>query len=175
MMQQRIRAALGIAAVLLFTAAIPAQAEVKIASVRGDEVIAKAPQAKAAEEKLKAEFDKRNSDMEAQKKQFGEDVQKFQRDGDTMTPDQKAKTARDLDQRRIDLGYAQQKLQEDFQGRYRELSAGISSKIRDVILQVAKEKGYDLIIGDAVYASPAIDITDDVLKRLAAQGTGAGK
>lgn len=174
MMQHRIRAAVGLAAVLLFTASVPAYADVKIAVVRGEEIIQKSPQAKAAEDKLKAEFDKRNADMEAQKKQWQDDMQRFQRDGDTMAPEQKSKMARDLDSRRVDLGYAQQKLQEDFQARYRELSAGVSGKIRDVILQVAKEKGYDLIVGDPVYASPAIDITDDVLRRLS-QGGAAGK
>jgi outer membrane protein len=170
-MQQRIRAAFGIAAVLLFAAALPAHAETKIAIVHGEEILQKSPQAKAADDKLKAEFDKRRSDLETQGKALQDDMQKFQRDGDTMSPDQKSKMARDLDTRRVDFGYAQQKLQEDFQARYRELSAGLSSKIRDVIIQVAKEKGYDLVLGDAVYSSASIDITDEVLKRLNAQAT----
>jgi outer membrane protein len=175
MMQQRIRAAFGIVAMLLLAAAVPAQADTKIAVVNGDQIIQNAPQAKAANDKLKGEFDKRKTDLEAQGKQLQDDMQKFQRDGDTMTPDQKAKTARDLDARRVDFGYAQQKLQEDFQSRYRELSAGLSSKIHDVIIQVAKEKGYDLVLGDAVYANASIDITDEVLKRLSAQGAASGK
>lgn len=171
MMQQRIRAAFGAAAMLLFAAALPlqAQADTKIAVVNGDAIINNAPQAKSVQDKLKGEFEKRKTDLEAQGKQLQDDMQKFQRDGDTMSPDQKAKTARDLDSRRVDFGYTQQKLQEDYQQRSRELVTGLNMKIRDVIVQVAKERGYDLVLSDAVYVNPSIDITDEVLKRLAAQ------
>ena len=175
MMQKRIRAAFGIAAMLLFAASLPAQADTKIAVVNGDAIINSAPQAKAVQDRIKSEFDKRKTDFEAAGKQFNDDKQKFQRDADTMTPDQRAKTARDLDARGVDLGYQQQKLQEDYQQRSRELITGLNMKIRDVIVQVAKEKGYDLVLSDAVYVSPTIDITDEVLKRLAAQSAAPGK
>jgi outer membrane protein len=175
MMQQRIRAAFGVAAMLLFAAALPlqAQADTKIAVVNGDAIINNAPQAKAVQDKLKGEFEKRKTDFEAAGKQFNDDKQNFQRNADTMTPDQRNKTARDLDARQVDLGYQQQKLQEDYQQRSRELVTGLNMKIRDVIVQVAKEKGYDLVLSDAVYVNPAIDITDEVLKRLAAQPAAA--
>lgn len=173
MMQQRIRAAFGIAAMLLSVAALPAHADTKIAVVNGDAIIQSAPQAKAVQDKLKGEFEKRKEDFEAAGKQYNDDKQKYQRDADTMTPDQRAKTARDLDARGVDLGYTQQKLQEDYQQRSRELVTGLNMRIRDVIVQVAKEKGYDLVLSDAVYVNPTIDITDEVLKRLAAQPAAA--
>ena len=39
-------------------------------------------------------------------------------------------------------------------------------KIRDVISSVAKEKGADLVVQDAIVITPTADITADVLKRL---------
>jgi len=175
MMQKRICAALGFAAVLLFASA-PVLADQKIGVVRSADLIQNSPQYKAAEQKMKGEFDKRKADLDAQGKQFADDVQKFQRDADTMTPDQKAKMAKDLDSRKVDLGYAQQKFQEDLQARDRELFQGMMSKIKDVIFQVAKEKGYDVVLQDPVYSNPSIDITDEVLKRLTAQASApAGK
>ncbi|MDR3416737.1 MAG: OmpH family outer membrane protein [Nevskia sp.] len=171
-MQQRICAAFAFAAVMLFAAA-PASADDKIAVVRFGDLVQNSPQYKGAAVKMKGEFDKRKDELDAQGKQFSEDAQKFQRDADTMTPDQRAKMAKDLDSRKVDLGYAQQKFQEDLQARDHELFQGVMSKIKDVIYQVAKEKGYDLVIQDPVYSTPTIDITDEVLKRLTAQAAPA--
>jgi outer membrane protein len=166
MMHKRVFATFAIAAAML--AAAPAFADLKIAIVRGDDVVANSPQYKAAQDKMKGEFEKRKEEFDTQAKLFQDDGAKFQRDADTMTPDARAKAAKDLDTRRADLAYTQQKLQEDFQTRRNELSQNVMSKVRDVIYQIAKEKGYDLVVADPVYFAPSIDITDEVLKRLAA-------
>lgn len=173
MMQQRIRAAFGLAAVLLFTAAIPAQAEVKIAAVRM-ELMQNSPQIKALQSQMQGEIEKRRITLESQQKQFADDVQKFQRDQATMSMDQRDKTEKDLNTRKAQLEYDQRKAQDELQARGQELQSAAISKIRDIIFQVGKEKGYDIVVTDAYVINPAADITDDVMKRLAAQG-GAGK
>ena len=40
-----------------------------------------------------------------------------------------------------------------------------------VIKQIAEQQNYDLIVQEAVYVSPRIDITDKVLKALASGST----
>jgi len=159
-------------ALALFAAATAAQAETKILVVRSADVVRDSVQFKAAESKMKAEFEKRRADIESQGKAFGEDVKNYQRDADTMSADQRAKKEKDLNARQVDLNFAQRKFQEDLQNRDRELTQDMMAKIKDVIAQVAKEKGADLIIQDPVFASPAVDVTADVLKRLNAS---AGK
>jgi outer membrane protein len=42
-----------------------------------------------------------------------------------------------------------------------------------VIKQIAEKNNYDLIVQEAVYVSPRIDITDQVLKALAASSSSA--
>jgi outer membrane protein len=42
-----------------------------------------------------------------------------------------------------------------------------------VIKQIAEQQHYDLIVQEAVYVSPRIDITDQVLKALAASSPSA--
>ncbi len=156
MMQMRIRAALGLVAVLLFTAA-SAQADVKIAAVRM-EVMQSSPQIKALQATMQAD-----------------DVQKYQRDQATMSVDQRDKTEKDLNTRKAQLDYDQRKAQDELQARGQELQAAAINKIRDVIYQVGKEKGFDIIVTDSFVINPAYDITDDVMKRLGPSTGGAGK
>ena len=42
-------------------------------------------------------------------------------------------------------------------------------RINAVIVEVAKELKYDLVVQDPAFASDAMDITDEVLKRLKAK------
>lgn len=170
MMQKRIRA-LGLAVVLL-AASAAAQADVKIAAVRND-LLQNSALLKSAQAKIQAEVEKRRSALEAQAKQLADDAQKYQRDGATMSVDQRDKTEKDLNTRKAQLDYDQRKAQDELQARSQELQGEAVSKIRDVIFQVGKEKGYDLVISDAFIINPSIDITDDVLKRLNAQSAPA--
>ncbi len=154
------------AALALFAAATAAQAETKIVVVRSADVVRDSNQFKAAESKMKAEFEKRKTDLETQGKAFGDDVKNYQRDADTMSADQRAKKEKDLNARQVDLNFAQKKFQEDLANRDRELTTDMMGKIKDVITAVAKEKGADIVVQDPVYSSATVDITADVLKRL---------
>jgi len=172
MMQKHIRA-LGIAAVLLL-ASTAAQAEIKIAGVRINDVLQNSSQLKAASTEFQAEVDKRRATLEAQAKQLSDDAQKYQRDGATMSVDQRDRTEKDLNTRKAQLEYDQHKAQDELQARTQQLQGEVMAKIKDVIFQVGKEKGYDIVVTDAFVINSSIDITDEVLKRLSAQG-GSGK
>jgi outer membrane protein len=172
MMQKRI-CALGAAAVLLLTAAA-AQADLKIAAVKVEQ-LQNSPQAKAVDAQIQAEIDKRRATLEAQAKQFSDDAQKFQRDQATMSVEQHDRTEKDLSTRQAQLQYDQNKAQADIKAKAQELNQAFETKLRDVIFQVGKEKGFDLVISGAFIINPSLDITDDVIKRLNAQTPASGK
>lgn len=174
MIRQRIVAAGGLAAILMFVSAA-AMADIKLAVIRSADVVRESQIYKSAEAKMKTEFDKRKSDLESQGKQFQSDVEKYQRDRDTLSPDQRAKTEKDLNARQIDLQAAQRKFQDDLQNRDREFTQDLMNKIKDVIFQIAKEKGYDVVIQDPVFNTPSVDITDEVLQRLNASAGAPAK
>jgi outer membrane protein len=54
--------------------------------------------------------------------------------------------------------------------RSEELAA-VLERANKVIKQIAEQQNYDLIVQEAVYVSPRIDITDKVLKALASGST----
>ncbi len=154
----------------LMAVAATAQAEGKIGTIRAADIVQGSPQFKAGQTQMKSEFDKRKTDLEAEAKKLGEDLQKFKNEQDVLSSDARAKTEKDLTTRKLDFDYKQRKFGEDFQKRDRELTESMMGKIKEVVFAVAKEKGVDVVLQDPVYATPTIDITDDVLKRLQAGG-----
>jgi outer membrane protein len=156
-------AVIGAAALMISGTAL---ADVKIATIRVGDVVQQSPQFKAGADKIKAEFDRRKNDLEAEMKKFQADAGKYQKEGDLMSPADRAKTEKDLTARQVDLQYKQRQFQDDFKARDTQLTTDMMNKIKSVIEAVAKEKGVDAVLQDPVYATAPVDITDDVLKRL---------
>lgn len=148
-----------------FSAAATA-ADLKIAAIRSAELILQSPQYKTGQDKMKQEFEKRSKDLETEGKKLQDDVKKFQKEADLLSAADRAKQEKDLNTRNIDFNYKQKQFQEDVQSRDRQLTQDMRAKIQEVIVQVSKEKGYDLVVQDPVFASAAVDITDEVLKKL---------
>jgi outer membrane protein len=61
----------------------------------------------------------------------------------------------------------QREFQEDLNLRRNQELGGLLERANKIIRQIAESEKYDLIIQEAVYHSPRIDITDRVLKALA--------
>jgi outer membrane protein len=167
--------------VTLFAAALAAApsaaAETKIAAIRTGVILRDAPQIRTADQKLKGEFEKREKEIESEGRKLGDDIKKFQREADTMSPQQRADTEKGLNTRKIDFDLKQRQFAEQAQSRNQELRREVLEKVNKAIEEVAKEKGIELVLQDPAYAAPGLDITDEVLKRLGftagAQPTGA--
>ena len=138
----------------------------KIASIRAAELVLQSPQYKTGQDKMKTEFEKRSKDLETEGKKLQDDVKKFQKEADLLSAADRAKQEKDLNTRQIDFTYKQRQFQEDVQNRDRQLTQDMRAKIQEVIVAYAKEKSYDLVVQDPVFATGAVDITDAVLKKL---------
>ncbi len=155
------------AIILLFSlSAGSAFAETKIITIRAAALVQASPMFKSGQEKIKAEFEKRKNSLEAEAKSLSEDAKNFQREADVMSSEARAKKEKNLQTRKIDFDYKQRKFQEDFQQRDRELSQSLSENIQKYVIEVAKERGADLVLQDPVFAAPGIDVTDEVIKRM---------
>lgn len=164
---RKTRFALLPAALLAVLAAWPAFAETKIAVVNMGVLMRDAPQIKAADTRFKAEFQKREQDLQSERRKFQEDYKKAQREADAMSPQQKAATEKDLFNRKSDLDLKERQFAEAAQTRQSELQREILEKFARAIDEVAREKGLDLVLRDAAFFVPGLDVTADVLKKLA--------
>ncbi|TDU31219.1 periplasmic chaperone for outer membrane proteins Skp [Panacagrimonas perspica] len=158
----------GVIALFVLSAGAAQAADMKIITIRFGDIVQAAPLFKSGQTQFKTEFEKRKTDLETEARKLGDDAKKFQREGDVMSSDARAKTEKDLQTRKIDFEYKQRQLQEDAQKRERELYDKVMNSIKAVVIEVAKEQSADIVLQDPVYAAPGIDVTDQVIKRLQA-------
>jgi outer membrane protein len=163
---------IGVIALFVLSAGT-ASADMKIISIRGGDIVQASPMFKSGQATFKAEFEKRKADLESEARKLADDAKKFQREGDVMSSDARAKTEKDLQTRKIDFDYKQRQLQEDAQKRERELYEKLMNAIKAVVIDIAKEQNADLVVQDPVYSGPGIDVTDQVIKRLQAAAPAA--
>jgi outer membrane protein len=158
-----------LAAGLVFALAImPAQAqELRVGAVNVDRLMRDSEPAKAATAKLQQEFSKRDRDLKAAGVEFQAAAQKFERDAPTMSESQRLTTQRQLAEQERDLQRRQRTLQEDLGLRRNEETQALIERINRSIQQVAAAEKYDLIVQEAAYINPRLDITDAVMKRMA--------
>ena len=170
----KIAAALAVAATLIATA-MPAQAELKIITIRAAELVQASPQFKTGQQAMKTEFERRKNDLETEAKKLADDVNRFKKEADVMSGEARAKAEKELQTRKIDFEYKQRQFGEDFQKRDREMSEKLMGAIKEVVMAVAKERNADLVLQDPIFASNAVDVTDEVVKRLQAAPAAAAK
>ncbi len=93
------------------------------------------------------------------------------RDGAVMTEDQRFRLESDISSLRRKVRRSQVEFQEEFNLRRNQELSKLQRQVRQVIQDLSKAEGYDLVVSDVVlYASPRIDITGAVLLRLDSGG-----
>jgi len=145
-------------------------AELKIGFVNAAKVLKNAPQAAAALNRLEKEFSPRDKELVESQKALRKLEDRMSRDGATMGENDRRDLERDIVAQRRELKRAQDEFREDFNIRRNEEMSKLQRLIQDAITVLSQEENYDLVINDGavIYASPAVDITDKVLKRLSA-------
>jgi outer membrane protein len=148
-------------------AAAPAEAELKIGYVNYGQLIEAAPQAKTIADSIRNEFTPRQRDLQTQQQSLKNREDKLQKDGATMTEDQRAKAEKDLRDNYRDLQRKQSEVQDDFNARRNEELSRLQRTLIEEVRTYAKAQNFDLIVADGViYANPTIDITPAILTAL---------
>jgi outer membrane protein len=140
--------------------------DIRVGAVNVDRLMRDSEPAKAATNKLQQEFAKRDKELKAAGADFQAAAQKFERDALTLTEAQRLATQRQLAEQERDLQRRQRTLQEDLGLRRNEETQMLIERINRSIQQVAVAEKYDLIIQEAAYINPRLDITDAVMKRM---------
>ena len=139
----------------------------KIGFVNAIVLLDKAPQTKAAKEKVEREFKARDNQLVNAQKELRQEEEKLKRDGTTMSAADRQKLESKIARLKRELKRDLTDFREDFSiARNREMGK-LQKRINEAIIKLAEGEKYDLIVGDSViYASKRIDITEKVLKIL---------
>jgi outer membrane protein len=147
--------------------------ELKIGYVYLDRVLRDATPAKAALAKLEVEFGKREKDLADMANRLKAASDKLEKDGPTLADSERTRRGRDLIEQEREFQRKRREFQEDLNERRNAELAGVIERANRAIKVIFETEKYDLILQEAVFASPKIDITDKVIKSLNAQPAGA--
>jgi outer membrane protein len=153
---------------LAFVAFLPlaAHAQAKIVYVNTERVLREAAPAQRAQKQLEAEFKQRDQELAQMATQLKATQDEIERSSVTMSDSQRRAKEREFGELNREFQRKQREFREDLNQRRNEQIAQIVEQARREIQRIAKQEEYDVVIQDAVYANPRIDITEKVIKAL---------
>lgn len=152
---------------MLSTAAHAVEPGLKIGVVDTERIMRESAPADRVKKKIEKEFSGRDQDLQKLAKQAKDLQTALEKDSVTMSDSDRQAKEREIAALTRDLQRKDRELREDFNRRRNEELSGMLDQINKTIKKLAEADKYDLILQDAVYRSPKVDITDKVLKALA--------
>jgi outer membrane protein len=156
--------------------ALPASAQdLKIGVVNVPVLMDRAPQTKAAMDALQEEFAPRQREFAASAKELEDLTAKMQKDAAVMGETERRNAEKKLRDLQREVARMQNEFQEDLNLRQNEELGKLQRALLVEVQGYAQAQGYDLIVGDGVlFASQAVNITEQVLRTVEANFTAAG-
>lgn len=141
-------------------------AETKIGYVSTERILRESEPAKAAEDRLEAEFSQRRKDLQEMPLKIKALAEKLDKDLPVISESDRIKRQRALYDMEQDFQRKQRLYREDVSQRMNEETAKLNERTTKIIRQIAEAEKYDAILQDGVYFSRRIDITEQVMKAL---------
>lgn len=155
-----------LSAILFSMFAMSAAQADKIGFVNTERLLREAPLSIKAQKNLEKEFSPREQDLQKMAKQARDLQAQLDRDGVTMSDTDRRNKERELANLNREFQKQSREFREDLNLRRNQELSVIQEKARKAILEIAKTDKFDLIVEQAVYFNPKIDITDRVMKAL---------
>ncbi|MDO5290019.1 MAG: OmpH family outer membrane protein [Pseudomonadota bacterium] len=161
----------GLMAVVLVGATVApplahAQDSVRIGFINTDRMLREAAPAKAAQTKLEQEFSRREKEIDDAGAALKSASERFEREAPTMSESQRQARQRQLMDQDREFQRRRREFQEDLGARKQEELQQVLDRANRVVREVAEAEKYDVILQEAVYINPRLDITDKVIKAL---------
>jgi len=171
------RVAVWIVAAAGALATLPAWADVKIAVVDFQRLAQESPQGKAVMDAMRAEFAPRERTLQAQAQTIKSKQDKLQKDGATMTDEQRMRSEKELRDGERDFERARGELQDDVTARRNEEMSRLQRTLVEEVRTYAKAQSYDMVVSSetVLYQTPNFDITPAVLNALQAHAAALAK
>jgi len=141
----------------------------RIGVVDTERILRESAPAVQAEKKIEKEFEQRDVEMKKIAKQAKEIQMYFDKEGLTPVDAEHRSKERELANLNVNLQRMQREFREDLNLRKNEELALVLARANKAIKAIAELEKFDLVLQEAVYRNPKIDITDKVLQYLAAE------
>lgn len=151
---------------LLATITQAVAGDFRIGVVDTERILRESDQAVRAEKKIEREFSTRDQEIKKLIQQSKDLQASLEKDGTTMTEPVRRGKERELANMNLTLQTLQREFREDLNLRKNEELAAVLAQADKAIRAIAESEQYDVILQEAVYRNPKVDITDKVLKYL---------
>ena len=152
---------------LLLAAAGAGAADVKIGYVDVERIRRESAPAERASRQLEKEFAPRAQELQRREAQIKSLQGSLEKEAMTMVESERRGKEQELQRITVDFQRMQREYREDLNLRRNQELATLFERADRVIKKIAEAEQFDLIVQEAVFRSPRIDITDRVLKALA--------
>ena len=156
-----------LAAALMLAAFVAGAADIKIGFVDVERIRRESAPAERASKQLEKEFAPRAQELQRREAQVKSLQGQLEKDVMTMSEGERRSKEQELSRLSLDLQRLQREYREDLNMRRNQELATLFERADRVIKQIADAENFDLIVQEAVFRSPRIDITERVLKVLA--------
>lgn len=156
---------LGIGMLVAACVASAHAADFRVGVVNTERILRESAPAVKAEKKIEKEFAARDQEIKQMMKQAKEIQAALEKDGAKPDAEHRSKE-RELANLNVNLQRLQREFREDLNLRKNEELAQVLARADKAIQAIAETEKYDLILQEAVYRNPQIDITDKVLQYL---------
>lgn len=143
-----------------------AAADIRIGVVDTERILRESAPALAAEKKIEKEFASRDKEIQKLSQQVKEIQTFLEKEGVTLPDAEHRGKERELANLNVNLQRMQREFREDLNLRKNEELQIVLERANKAIQAIAEADKYDLILQEAVYRNPKIDITEKVLKYL---------
>ncbi len=143
-----------------------AQADLKIGVVNLDRILRESAPAQRAQKRIEAEVAKRDQELAKTAEQIKRLQEKLEKEGLALSDPERNKREFELRDMSRDFQRRQREAREDINQRRNEELAQVLERANRVVRQIAESEKFDMILQEAVYANPRIDITEKVVRAM---------
>lgn len=154
-------------ALLLASGAAHAQSDdLTIAYVNMQQVVEQSPQSRSVMQSLSEEFQPRQRELQEKQAELQEKQETYERDASVMGEQERTALEREIRDGQRELQRLNETINEDFNLRRNEEVNSLYSNLLQQVQSYAEDQGYDLVVGDSIYASEEANITPEVVEAI---------
>jgi len=167
---------IGVVTLLAVAAASTARAEAKLAYVDIQRALNDCRNGKAAKSEFRGRLERVQSQLEGEQNEVQRLKDELEKKGPLMQPDQRQSLEQQYTRKLRDFQDDYKNTRDTLQQKDNEITGAIVRDLATIVRQIGERNGYTMVMekGNLLWATPATDITDEVIRRYDATNAKAG-
>jgi outer membrane protein len=172
----RYRLIIGVVTLMAMAAATAARADVKLAYVDIQRALNDCRNGKTAKAEFRGRLQRVETQLQGEQNEVQQLKDELEKKGPLMQPDQRESLETEYNRKLRDFQDDFKNTRDSLQAKDNEITGAIVRDLATIVRQIGQKNGYTMVMekGNLLWAVPADDITDDVIRNYDATGAKAG-